>query len=85
MTGTERGEVTAIVAFRIAADQDNLLLVVIATMEAVLIEGLEPRQNRKRGDDFQAIEFNQVEDPEVKNQRRQQLLQELAWNLARRA
>jgi hypothetical protein len=23
-------------------------------MEAVLIEGLEPRQNRKRGDDFQA-------------------------------
>ena|SRR5579863_7164245 len=27
---------------------------VIITMEAVLIEGLEPRQNRKRGDDLQA-------------------------------
>jgi hypothetical protein len=38
--------------------------VVVATMEAVLIEGLEPRQNRKRGDDFQAVEFLQFEDPE---------------------
>ncbi len=55
--------------------------VVVATMEAVLIEGLEPRQNRKRGDDFQAIEFNQVEDPEVEKQRRQQLLQDLANRL----
>ena len=43
----------------------------VATVEAVLIEGLEPGQNRKRGDDFQAIEFNQVEDPEVEKQRRQ--------------
>lgn len=30
--------------------------VVIITMEAVLIEGLDPRQNRKRGDDFKAVE-----------------------------
>jgi len=51
---------------------------VISTMEAVLIEGLEPRQNRKRGDDFQAIEFNQVEDPEVEKRRRRMLLQELS-------
>jgi hypothetical protein len=43
--------------------------IVIATMEAVLIEGLEPRQNRKRGDEFQAVEFLQVEDPQVENQR----------------
>ena len=34
----------------------------IATMEALLIEGLEPPQNRKRGDDFSAVEFLQVED-----------------------
>src|SRR5208282_4011200 len=27
--------------------------VVISTLEAVLIEGLEPRQNRRRGEDFQ--------------------------------
>lgn len=41
----------------------------IATMEALLIEGLEPPQNRKRGDDFRAVEFLQVEDPEIqKNQ-----------------
>ncbi len=39
--------------------------VVISTLEAVLIEGLEPRQNRRRGDDFQAIEFLQSEDPEL--------------------
>jgi hypothetical protein len=37
--------------------------VVIVTMEAVLIEGLEPRQNRKRGDEFKAVEYLQVEDP----------------------
>jgi predicted GIY-YIG superfamily endonuclease len=37
--------------------------IIIATMEAVLIEGLEPRQNRKRGDDFRAVEFLQGEDP----------------------
>jgi hypothetical protein len=51
--------------------------VVITTMEAVLIEGLEPRQNRKRGDDFQAIEFIQVEDPDFESDRTQKLLQEL--------
>lgn len=40
----------------------------ITTMEAVLIEGLEPRQNRKRGDDFQTVEFLQVEDPQLQHQ-----------------
>ncbi len=40
---------------------DNL----IVTMEALLIEGLEPPQNRKRGDDFRAIEFLQAVDPEI--------------------
>jgi len=29
----------------------------IASMEALLIEGLEPPQNRRRGDDFSAVEF----------------------------
>lgn len=41
----------------------------IATMEAVLIEGLEPRQNRKRGDDFRAVEFLQVLDAELQRKR----------------
>ena len=43
-------------------DVDNL----IVTMEALLIEGLEPPQNRKRGEDFSAVEFLQAPDPEIK-------------------
>lgn len=40
----------------------NLL---IPTLEAILIEAVEPRQNRKRGDDFAAVEFIQKEDPAI--------------------
>ena len=35
----------------------------IRTLEAVLIESLEPPQNRRMGDGFQPIEYNQVLDP----------------------
>jgi hypothetical protein len=42
------------------------LKMLIITMEALLIEGLEPPQNRKRGDDFKAVEFLQAPDPDVK-------------------
>ncbi len=38
----------------------------IATLEALLIEALEPPQNRRRGDDFRAIEYLQGEDPSVR-------------------
>lgn len=55
--------------------------VVIATMEAVLIEGLEPRQNRKRGDDFQALEYLQAEDPKLEQNRKIQIMQELMSHL----
>jgi hypothetical protein len=41
----------------------------IATMEALLIESVEPSQNRKRGDDFTAIEFLQTEDPAIKRKK----------------
>ncbi len=41
------------------------LSMLIVTMEALLIEGLEPPQNRKRGDGFNAVEFLQVEDPDL--------------------
>ena len=34
--------------------------------EAILVEALEPRQNRKRGDDLAQVEYIQVEDPAVK-------------------
>ena len=32
----------------------------IPTLEALLIEALEPRQNRKRGDDLLAVEYTQI-------------------------
>jgi hypothetical protein len=38
----------------------------IATLEALLIEALEPPQNRKRGEDFSAIEYIQDVDSELK-------------------
>lgn len=41
----------------------------VATLEAILVEALEPRQNRKRGDDLMAVEYIQQEDPGVKKRR----------------
>ena len=42
------------------------LAVLVSTLEALLIEALEPPQNRRRGDDFSAIEYIQDVDPELK-------------------
>ena len=42
---------------------------VISAMEALLIEALEPPQNRRGGDGFQGIEYVQFEDPEKKSDR----------------
>lgn len=53
----------------------------IVTMEALLIEAVEPPQNRKRGDDFRAVEFMQVEDPEIKRTRTAAMLDELKTRL----
>lgn len=53
----------------------------IATMEALLIEGLEPPQNRKRGDDFSAVEFLQVEDPEIQKSQIYDLMERLKKKL----
>ncbi len=53
----------------------------IVTMEALLIEGLETPQNRNRGDDFRAIEFLQVEDPEINRSRIVALMEELKTKL----
>ncbi|MES8987991.1 HTH domain-containing protein [Cutibacterium acnes] len=46
----------------------------VSTMVALLIEGLEPPQNRRRGDGFNATEFIQATDPEVERRRAKQLL-----------
>ncbi len=51
--------------------------VIITTLEAVMIEGLEPRQNRHRGDDFRAIEFIQSEDPLLAKKKNKAILNEL--------
>ena len=49
----------------------------IAAMEAVLIEALEPRQNRKRGDGVKAVEYRQVLDPAIEKKRKEELLKRL--------
>ncbi len=49
----------------------------IATLEALLIEALEPPQNRKRGDDFSAIEYIQDIDPELKEKEIQNTLRSI--------
>src|SRR5687767_10164467 len=42
---------------------------IIPALEAILIEALEPRQNRKRGDDLAAVEYIQRLDPEIEKKR----------------
>lgn len=42
---------------------------IIPALEAILIEALEPRQNRKRGDDLAAVEYVQRVDPEIEKKR----------------
>lgn len=50
---------------------------IISLMEAILIESLEPPQNRKRGDDFSDIEYLQVADSEKQDQKKKALLEML--------
>jgi HB1, ASXL, restriction endonuclease HTH domain len=49
----------------------------IATLEALLIEALEPPQNRKRGDDFSGIEYIQDIDPELREREIQNTLRSI--------
>ena len=64
----ENGELSSRVALR--TDE----AVVIAALEALLIEALEPPQNRKRGDDFRAVEYLQVADPKLEERQMVDLL-----------
>jgi hypothetical protein len=50
---------------------------IIPAVEAILIEALEPRQNRKRGDDLSAVEYIQKEDPEIRKKKVKQILEGL--------
>ena len=48
----------------------------IPALEAILVEALEPRQNRKRGDDLAAVEYVQDEDPEIRRRRMKEFLEQ---------
>jgi len=47
-------------------------------LEAILIESIEPRQNRKQGNSFIGLEFLQQEAPEIKQKQKKQMLDELS-------
>jgi hypothetical protein len=51
--------------------------VVMETMEALLIESLEPPLNRKRGDNFSGVEYLQVLDPELEDAKKKALLADM--------
>jgi hypothetical protein len=51
------------------------------TLEAILIESIEPRQNRKQGNLFPGLEYLQQEAPELKKKMKEQLIKELTDKL----
>jgi hypothetical protein len=59
---SEKGELGAL-------PQSHYASKLIHAMEAVLIEALEPRQNRKRGDDMAAVEYIQKVDPQLEKKK----------------
>jgi hypothetical protein len=63
------------------SEQNNDRGILIATMEALLIESVEPSQNRRRGDEFRAVEFLQAEDPEIELIRMRALLGQMQSKL----
>lgn len=69
---TENGDLVDVDLKRFGASD------IITAFEALLIEGLEPPQNRKRGNDFSAVEYLQVEDPALKNKQKAAWLAEMA-------
>ncbi len=55
----------------------------ISAMEALLIEAVEPPQNRRRGDQTAAVEYLQAEDPALKNKQAKALVSEVLAKLER--
>lgn len=64
---TEEGK---LVPGTVSTDQSTL----ITMLEALLIEALEPPQNRRRGDEFRAIEYLQGEDPSVRRKQEEEAI-----------
>ncbi len=50
-------------------------------LEAILIESIEPRQNRKQGNLFYGLEYLQQEAPEIKKKLKEQIIRELTEKL----
>lgn len=46
------------------------------SLEAILIEALDLRQNRKRGDDLSAVEYIQKQAPVLQKKRTKQMVEE---------
>ncbi|GAB1415582.1 hypothetical protein MASR2M117_09880 [Paludibacter sp.] len=44
-------------------------------LESILIESIEPRQNRKQGNLFYGLEYLQIETPELKERQIKQTMQ----------
>ena len=57
------------------------LSLLVSTMEAILIETLEPPQNRKRGDDLSGLEYIQDADPELREKEIQHTLRAIEQKL----
>jgi len=51
--------------------------VVVETMEALLIESLEPPLNRRRGDNFSGVEYIQAADPQIETAQKKAIIDEL--------
>ena len=61
---------------------ENIDIQVLAdTLEAILIESVEPRQNRKQGNTLSGMEYLQKESAEIKKKRTEELLKELTDKL----
>lgn len=54
---------------------------IVTAFEAILIETLEPPQNRRRGDDFTAVEYIQDIDPELREKELQSTLRSIEQKL----
>lgn len=69
-------------ALTAAGDEIANLDEVLALMEAVLIELLEPPQNRQQGKGLTAIEYLQGEDPELERRKQKALMAEMIERLS---
>ncbi len=54
--------------------------ILLPGLEAILIEALEPRQNRKRGDDLSSMEYIQKQDPEIRKKMLRQAMDDALNN-----